>query len=649
MPEPPIAELPPEPFQHFKLYLFAAVSRVIAQAARTLESEEQLLTRFPFLAAYQEELERLGLGELDAEDGAGAWSEAIAAWEEDVTVHLPLRALREAMGLEHDALTLLLAVGLVEEDARFGLLFSALQGTPTLHRPTQGLLNAWWRPPEDRGEVRAWVRRWSRLGLLEVVNPDAPRTEWALHVPGPLWDALRGESHAHLAPGLRHHPLGELQADGPLLIPESLREALARLPPLLRTGELQALLVRGPSHNGRRTLLRAVARELGRGVLEVEGLGKAEDERWRRVGPLATLLHALPVVVLDPAPGETVELPRLEGSDAPLGLVLGRQGGVSGPAVERALTLSLELPTPEERREHWRHGLGGPCASLDSLTTRFRMTRGHIRRVAPLAQAHAALSGRSEVELEDVQEASRALHRQALDTLAVRLSPAGDWNQLAVGTETLLELRNVEARCRHRERLPALVGVRALFQGPSGTGKTLAARILAASLRMDLYRVELSSVVNKYIGETEKNLSRLFSLAEELDVILLFDEGRRSLRAAHRRQLLQRPLCEPGDQLPAPAHRVLRGHPRGHHERGRVHRLRLSAAHGRGGGLPRAGSFRALGPLAAPPAAGTRGGRSLAPRGRGALRPERWTDPQRGAACLAARAGGRSRAGHRAP
>src|SRR6185503_10109577 len=87
------------------------------------------------------------------------------------------------------------------------------------------------------------------------------------------------------------------------------------------------------------------------------------------------------------------------------------------------------------------------------------------------------------------------------------------------------------SRCRHRESLQeqggngANAGVRALLSGPSGTGKTLAARLLGATLQMDLYRVALSSVVNKYIGETEKNLNLVFSRAEELDVILLLDEG----------------------------------------------------------------------------------------------------------------------------
>lgn len=112
---------------------------------------------------------------------------------------------------------------------------------------------------------------------------------------------------------------------------------------------------------------------------------------------------------------------------------------------------------------------------------------------------------------------------------------SGGWEQMAAPRETMAELRSLEQRCRHREQLrdeagSALggnlnCGVRALFSGPSGTGKTMAARLLASSLQMDLYRVDLSSVVNKYIGETEKNLNQVFSRAEELDVVLLMDEG----------------------------------------------------------------------------------------------------------------------------
>jgi SpoVK/Ycf46/Vps4 family AAA+-type ATPase len=104
-----------------------------------------------------------------------------------------------------------------------------------------------------------------------------------------------------------------------------------------------------------------------------------------------------------------------------------------------------------------------------------------------------------------------------------------------VGPGTESELRDLERRCRHRERLAASFdagfpgglnrGVRALLEGPSGTGKTLAARVIASQVGLDVFRVDLASVINKYIGETEKNLSRILSRAEDLDVILLLDEG----------------------------------------------------------------------------------------------------------------------------
>jgi hypothetical protein len=447
-----------------------------------------------------------------------------------------LRALRQAGNLDPTAMTLLLTAGLLEEDVRFGLVFEAAQGTAGQHRPTVALLNAWWRNGLDSGGVRARLRRLQELGLLQAINPDAPRLEWALQTPGPIWDALRGEASETPAPWARHRPLGMLADFDDLIIPDDLRAALMRLPTLLETGEARTVVLRGPRHNGRRTVLGAVTRRLGLGVLEVHGPASLDMERWKLVGPLATLLHALPVAVLDLGPGETASLAGLVGYAGPMGLVLGKQGGVTGPLVERAITLTVEMPNAEARRRHWRQGLNGnPVADLDEISRRFRMTSGHIHRAAGLACDQAALTDRPQVTLADVCQASRTLNRQALDTLATRLTPAGDWGQLAVAAETMRELVDLEARCRYREALPTAVGsalamglspgVRALFTGPSGTGKTLAARLLAGAVPMDLYRVDLSAVVNKYIGETEKNLNQLFTLAEELDVMLLLDEG----------------------------------------------------------------------------------------------------------------------------
>ncbi len=532
----PFAHLAPTPAEHFKLYFYAAVLHLLDQVFRSCGSREAALERFPFLVGYNDELAEAGLDGLNSDEAAGWWRDALYAWEETVAAHLPLRALRQAAGLDHNTLALLMCIGLIEEDARFGLVFETVQGTSRPHRLTMGLLNVWWRDDKSGNEVRANIRRLLELGLARVANTDAPRLEWALEIPGALWDALRGDEHETLASWAKYQPMDQLPALSEIILPDALQQRLAIIPGLITSGEAQALIVRGFQHNGRRTLLRAVARELNRGSLEISGAIQPNDERWQLIGPLATALHALPTVVLDLAPGETATLPRLNAYVGPLGIVVGKQGGVSGESVERALTLMVEMPNTDARRLHWQHACGAHAIDdLDAISERFRMTGGNIRRAAGLARAYAALNGHDAITLADVQEASRALNRQTLDTLAVRLQTCGDWNLLAVGTETQRELDNLDRRCRQRERLRDAVGaasgaqlnsgVRALFSGPSGTGKTLAARLLASVLQMDLYRLDLSSVVNKYIGETEKNLNQIFSRAEELDVILLLDEG----------------------------------------------------------------------------------------------------------------------------
>jgi SpoVK/Ycf46/Vps4 family AAA+-type ATPase len=138
-----------------------------------------------------------------------------------------------------------------------------------------------------------------------------------------------------------------------------------------------------------------------------------------------------------------------------------------------------------------------------------------------------------------------------MDDLAQRIVASAAWDDLVLPDLQKLTLRQLAAQVRHRlkvyetwgfaERGRRGLGVSALFTGPSGTGKTMAAEVLARDLKLDLYRIDLSAVVSKYIGETEKNLSRVFAAAEEGGVLLLFDEadalfGKRSeVRDSHDR------------------------------------------------------------------------------------------------------------------
>ena len=172
---------------------------------------------------------------------------------------------------------------------------------------------------------------------------------------------------------------------------------------------------------------------------------------------------------------------------------------------------------------------------LAELARAHRLSGGTIRQVAPGAVVEARAAGRTDVTPADVTLAARAVRPEMPLSLATRVEVQGGWHDIVVPPIVRQELLDLERRCRHRERLtdtvrgPLMsgvgVGVRALFSGPSGTGKTLAARVLAAVLGKDLYRLDLPGVVNKYLGETEKNLERVLEHVEELDVVLLLDEG----------------------------------------------------------------------------------------------------------------------------
>jgi hypothetical protein len=509
-----IDDLPRTLANHFRLHVYGAILQLRARLPRPDDRNG-----LGFLTGYLDELALGGFAEARPDDAA-RWSSLVADWERDARGHLPLRALRLATGLDSLALTLLFTVGLVDEDARFGSVFEALNGASE-PRPTLGLLATWTEDDAARDAVRSLLDS----GLLESTNPDAPRSRWALDVPPVLWDALRGQPPGPQTPWARYRSPGDLPTLDDLLLPADTARAVARASSLL---DSRPVVVRGARSSGRRTIAAALARESGRGLLEV-----LDPVAGARVaGPLATLLHALPLVVLAPGPGETAQLPQFPAYEGPLVAVAGPRGGVSA---ERAVTIRLGTPEPALRAAHWARALGGDAELAVELAERLRTPAGTIRRAAVLAQGEALLAGRLRPAEVDVRSALRALESEALETLATRIAVVGGWDDLAVADETARELDLLESRCRHREQLHTAVGpslqaqltpgLRALFTGPSGTGKTLAARLLAAALGKELYALDLSTVVNKYLGETEKNLDAVFSRAEELDVILMLDEG----------------------------------------------------------------------------------------------------------------------------
>lgn len=531
-----LARLAPTPQAHLRLWLHAALIRVAAYVAQ-VGGEGIIQEQFAFLEPYLAEAQHYAPEPLPAL--GAAWLAIVRRWEGSLppaAENFPLRRLA-AGGLTETHLLALLLVGLVEMDARFGTLYSILHPFADEHRLTVGLLDDILHSADQERNGWAAIHELHTRGLIAIHQMDAPRAARPLSVPGAVWEACSGERHAQPAPGLRHYESDRFPALDSLSdsFPPEVMNRLRRAPALLEGGLIGGLIVRGMQGSGRTQALGAVAKARGESLLVI---GRPELTQLgalcRLVGPLARLLGALPVIDLELAPGENVDLPPLPGYQGALGVVLGQEGGVQGKLTESCVTLRIPPVTIPTRRIHWGRALGDQ-PSVDDLSRRFHLTTGGIERAGRLAQAYAALENRPTVQVEDVQEALRSLNRQSLGALATHLDVTGHtWEALVVPPATRAELENLAMRCRQREAvLPHLGagfrghnrGVRALFGGPSGTGKTLAARVLVAELGLDLYRIDLASVVNKYIGETERNLSQLFARAEELDVVLLLDEG----------------------------------------------------------------------------------------------------------------------------
>jgi MoxR-like ATPase len=200
------------------------------------------------------------------------------------------------------------------------------------------------------------------------------------------------------------------------------------------------------------------------------------------------------------------------------------------------LRIDVQRPTTAEQRGLWLDALG-PLAQrvngeLDRVLAQFDLDAESIR------SARAALDAYGDVvpgAAPPLWESCRVQARPRLDDIAQRIRPIAGWDDLVVPDAQRQTLREIALQMRHRatvyqqwgfaEAAARGLGVSALFAGPSGTGKTMAAEVLARELELDLYRIDLSAVVSKYIGETEKNLRRVFDAAEQGGAILLFDEA----------------------------------------------------------------------------------------------------------------------------
>jgi ATPase family associated with various cellular activities (AAA) len=282
----------------------------------------------------------------------------------------------------------------------------------------------------------------------------------------------------------------------------------------------------------------------GRGLVCVAAAALA-DQALARDAVLAATLEDRVLVVdrfADLTPADRVVLPdRI--AQLP-GAVLCLGGAHELAALENVpvTAVAVALPSADERAAMWSAALGGADVPKD-VTAAHRLPLGRIADGARLAATTALAAGRDEVSREDVEHGARAASVSSLGDLAITVSGKIGWEDLVLPERPLVLLRSLTAFLRHRDlvleewgfgrRAGRAQGLVAMFAGDSGTGKTLAARVLASELGLELFRIDLATVVSKWLGETEKNLDRVFAAAQGANAVLFFDEadavfGRRS-------------------------------------------------------------------------------------------------------------------------
>jgi hypothetical protein len=227
------------------------------------------------------------------------------------------------------------------------------------------------------------------------------------------------------------------------------------------------------------------------------------------------------------------EMRRLADSPGRLVMVGGRAWDPAW-AVTTPVSLNIAEPSHAALSTIWSRAMTGVAVVdgvVEAVSASFRLTPEQIVRAARAARLAA---GNVALGFADVAAAARAQSASGLDRLARRLEPSSSWDDLILPDEVMTLLRELSLRVRWREQVMQQWelgrgwrgrGIAALFAGPSGTGKTTAAEVIANELGYDIHVVDLSSVVDKYIGETEKKLEVIFTEAERTNTVLLFDEA----------------------------------------------------------------------------------------------------------------------------
>lgn len=455
----------------------------------------------------------------------------------------PLHRLGEQFELspfERDLLLVALAPAL---DLRFETLYAYVQNDVARKRPSVDLALKLILPdPQERLAVMSLLdvdAPLRRHGLVRLAG-DGPLVARFLEVDDRLVAHLLGDT----ALDERLRVFTHLERDPPslpsLMLPIPLTERLLAAADYRQLAP-GLLFLHGPPGVGKEAAAGGVCAALERALLaaDLNAAGNAPPQETLRLLQREAVLAGALLYLLLPVEqaAQAAWLRALSRPDAPI--ILGATGD-GHDLWPDAPFLDFHLPPPgfERRLWAWQEALGNyplaDDAKLPEVAGKFRLGERHIRQAAHYATAAAAAEERS-LSAGDLHRAARARSNGALRGLAQKVEPKYGWDDIVLPRQSAELLREVYLSVKHRrqvyeewgfdEKLALGKGVNALFYGPSGTGKTMAADILAGALGLDLYKIDLATIVSKYIGETEKNLSRIFAAAEASNAILFFDEA----------------------------------------------------------------------------------------------------------------------------
>lgn len=453
----------------------------------------------------------------------------------------PLILLAKRLGLSTFERDVLLLAAAMELDTRVAPLCARAQHDQQKPYPTFALaLTMFEHPAWDVMSPERPLRRWQ---LIDINQTRAePLTMSGFRADERIVNYIKGLNHVdeRLRPLLRPVP----QPDDPDLSPSQLTTVTTVVSAAHRSaaeGRPALIQLLGPDSASKRLVATRAAAEVGLRLFELSSddlptAGVDFDvfaRLWHReslLSPIGLLVDAADADKNSAAASAVRRWPHVGAGLVLLDVREPWPGIGDAPVV-----VDVARPTPAEQRDAWQAALGTHAGGNPKrLTGQFDVNLPTIRRIVREVIPSDGTVADGEIAA-GLWRGCLAQCRTGLDQLAQRLDPKATWKHLKLPAEEERLLRQIESQVAHRgevydtfgfrDRMNRGLGISVLFAGESGTGKTMAAEALANALGLMLYRIDLSAVVSKYIGETEKNLRKLFDAAEGGGAILFFDEA----------------------------------------------------------------------------------------------------------------------------